>query len=175
MTKRIVEIEEGSYIEPTKMRAREFFIQYLEARKIKLRETTYYNYRKHINNRIIPKLSNIPMQKLKGIDLEKFYSDLSESMKPTTVRSIHQIIRTALSYAMRHKIVKKNVADVVSPPKGVEKTVNTWSEEDVLRFLKNAQDSRYYVAYLLAITCGMRKCEILGLQWKDIDFERRTS
>ncbi|MGE7873794.1 Arm DNA-binding domain-containing protein [Bacillus paramycoides] len=49
MAKRIVEIEEGSYIEPTKMRVREFFLQYLEARKINLRETTYYNYRKYIN------------------------------------------------------------------------------------------------------------------------------
>lgn len=36
------------------------------------------------------------------------------------------------------------------------------------------QKKRYYIAYLLAITCGMRKGEILGLQWKDIDFERRT-
>ena len=41
-------------------------------------------------------------------------------------------------------------------------------------FLENAKESRYYIAYLLAITCGMRKGEILGLQWKDIDFERRT-
>lgn len=174
MAKKIVEIEEGSYIEPSKMRVREFFLQYLEARKINLRETTYYNYRKHINNHIIPKLGNIPMQKLKGVDLEKFYGDLSETMKPVTVRSIHQIVRTALSYAVRHEIVKKNVADVVSPPRGKEKTVNTWSEEHVLYFLDNAKDSRYYVAYLLAITCGMRKGEILGLQWKDIDFERRT-
>lgn len=63
---------------------------------------------------------------------------------------------------------------VVSPPKCVEKIVNTWSKEDVLRFLENARDSQYYIAYLLAITCRMRKGEILGLQWKDIDFERRT-
>ncbi|MEH0979279.1 site-specific integrase [Bacillus mobilis] len=176
MAKKIVEIEEGSYIEPTKMRVREFFLQYLEARKINLRETTYYNYRKHINNHIIPKLGNIPMQKLKGVDLEKFYGDLSETMKPVTVRSIHQIVRTALTYAVRHEIVKKNIADVISPPTaGADaRTVNTWTEEEVLLFLENAKESRYYIAYLLAITCGMRKGEILGLQWKDIDFERRT-
>ncbi|EEM07966.1 site-specific integrase [Bacillus pseudomycoides] len=52
--------------------------------------------------------------------------------------------------------------------------VNTWAEEEVLRFLEHAQESHYYVPYLLVITCGMRKGEILGLQWKDIDFERRT-
>ncbi|MEH7457383.1 site-specific integrase [Bacillus sp. JJ1127] len=176
LQKKLVEIQEGSYIEPTKMTVREFFNQYLEARKINLRETTYYNYRKHINNHIIPKLGNIQMQKLKGIDLERFYSYLSETMKPVTVRSIHQIVRTALAYAVRHEIVKKNVADVVSPPvAGADaKTVNTWTEEEVLRFLDHAKESRYYIAYLLAITCGMRKGEILGLQWKDIDFERRT-
>ena len=106
------------------------------------------------------------MQKLKGVDLEKFYGDLSETMKPVTVRSIHQIVRTALSYAVRHEIVKNNVADA--------RTVNTWTEEEVLLFLESAKESRYYIAYLLAITCGMRKGEILGLQWKDIDFERRT-
>ncbi|MEK4636832.1 site-specific integrase [Bacillus sp. FSL W8-0519] len=176
LSKILVEMQEGSYIEPTKMTVREFFIQYLAARKINLRETTYYNYRKHINNHIIPKLGNIPMQKLKGIDLERFYSSLSEGMKPVTVRSIHQIVRTALAYAVRHEIVKKNVADVISPPTaGADaRTVNTWTEEEVLLFLENAKESRYYIAYLLAITCGMRKGEILGLQWKDIDFERRT-
>ncbi|WP_301291923.1 site-specific integrase [Bacillus sp. 1663tsa1] len=176
LSKILVEMQEGSYIEPTKMTVREFFIQYLAARKINLRETTYYNYRKHINNHIIPKLGNIPMQKLKGIDLEKFYSSLSEGMKPVTVRSIHQIVRTALAYAVRHDIVKKNVADVISPPTaGADaRTVNTWTEEEVLRFLEHAKESRYYIAYLLAITCGMRKGEILGLQWKDIDFERRA-
>lgn len=127
LSKILVEMQEGSYIEPTKMTVREFFIQYLAARKINLRETTYYNYRKHINNHIIPKLGNIPMQKLKGIDLEKFYSSLSEGMKPVTVRSIHQIVRTALAYAVRHEIVKKNVADVISPPTaGADaRTVNT--------------------------------------------------
>ncbi|EEM04364.1 site-specific integrase [Bacillus pseudomycoides] len=69
-----------------------------------------------------------------------------------------------------------NVADVISPPvAGADaKMVNTWAEEEVLRFLKHAKESRYYVPYSLAITCGMRNGEILGLQWKDIDFERRT-
>ncbi|WP_390892123.1 site-specific integrase [Bacillus tropicus] len=64
----------------------------------------------------------------------------------------------------------------MSPPTaGADaRTVNTWTEEEVLLFLENAKESRYYIAYLLAITCGMRKGEILGLQWKDIDFERRT-
>ncbi|MBJ8095512.1 site-specific integrase [Bacillus cereus] len=47
-------------------------------------------------------------------------------------------------------------------------------DEEVLRFLEHAKENHYYIAYLLAITCGMRKGEILGLQWKDIDFERRT-
>ena len=47
------------------------------------------------------------MQKLKGVDLEKFYADLSEGMKPVTVRSIHQIVRTALAYAVRHEIIKR--------------------------------------------------------------------
>ncbi|WP_240523880.1 N-terminal phage integrase SAM-like domain-containing protein [Bacillus cereus] len=54
------------------MTAREFFIQYLATKKISLRETTYYNYRQHINDHIIPKIGNIPIQKLKGVDLEKF-------------------------------------------------------------------------------------------------------
>ncbi len=76
------------------------------------------------------------MQKLKGVDLEKFYADLSEGMKPVTVRSIHQIVRTALAYAVRHEIIKKNVADVISPPTaGADaRTVNTWTEEEVLLF-----------------------------------------
>ncbi|EEL50719.1 site-specific integrase [Bacillus cereus] len=95
-------------------------------------------------------------------------------MKPVTVRSIQQIVRTALAYAVHHEIAKKTVTDVISPPTADAKTVNTWTEEEVLHFLEHVKEGRYYIAYLLAITCGMRKGEILCLQWKDIDFERRT-
>lgn len=162
--KLITEFETGSYLEPTKLTVKDFFLQYLESRKLNLREGTYYNYKKHIDNHIIPKLGYIQLQKLTGLQLERFYGQLQDTMKPVTIRSVHQIIGTALKYVVRHGLIQKSPAEVVSPPKGEMKTVNTWSEEDVRAFLSYIRNSRYYIAYVLAIMCGMRKGEILGLK-----------
>lgn len=69
-------------------------------------------------------------------------------------------------------MVSKNVVDLVDRPKAVKEEMQVWDNEQSLTFLKQAKTDRLYVAFLLALTTGMRQGEILGLRWKDVDLEK---
>ncbi len=70
-------------------------------------------------------------------------------------------------------MISKNVASVVDRPKARKKKMEVWEVEEAHTFLKSSEKDRYYIAFLLALTTGMRQGEILGLRWKDVDLEKR--
>lgn len=72
---------------------------------------------------------------------------------------------------MKWQFIIRNVAEAVSPPKTKKIEMQTWNNEQVKIFLEVSKESRYYPIYLTAINTGMRRGEILGLRWQDIDFE----
>lgn len=73
---------------------------------------------------------------------------------------------------MKWQLIPKNIMDNVDPPRLEQKEIVTWTPEQANQFLSHAKEDKYYIAFLLAIYTGMRRGEILGLRWKDIDFEQ---
>jgi integrase len=85
------------------------------------------------------------------------------------------VIHKALDHALIHNLVQKNVANVANPPRPArfgEHEIKTWEAAQLRVFLESIEEHRYYPAYLLASTTGMRRGEVLGLRWKDLDLER---
>lgn len=66
----------------------------------------------------------------------------------------------------------QNIMDSVDPPRLSQKEIVTWTPEQANHFLSVAEKDKYYIAFVLAIYTGMRRGEILGLRWKDIDFDQ---
>ncbi|TKH73217.1 tyrosine-type recombinase/integrase, partial [Bacillus cereus] len=87
---------------------------------------------------------------------------------------MHRILKSALNLAVKQNIISRNPADFAEIPKKEKTPIQTWTEEEVKKFLAHSQESRYHIGYLLAITTGMRLGEVLGLRWQDIDFEKHT-
>ncbi|MFP3339453.1 tyrosine-type recombinase/integrase, partial [Micrococcus sp. SIMBA_131] len=85
------------------------------------------------------------------------------------IRKLHTIINDSLNKALKWGMIIKNPAALVDVPKVAKKEVEVWDDEEIEAFLEAAKDYRYYEAFLLALTTGMRQGEILGLRWKDID------
>ncbi|MEC3051797.1 site-specific integrase, partial [Bacillus tropicus] len=73
----------------------------------------------------------------------------------------------ALNLAVKQNIISRNPADFAEIPKKERTSIQTWTEEEVKKFLLHSQESRYHIGYLLAITTGMRMGEVLGLRWQD--------
>jgi integrase len=108
---------------------------------------------------------------VRGLHREK----LDAGLAPATVRKIHSTLHKALSQAVSDGIVPRNAADVKAPRPTPEE-MRPLSEAEVRAFLDVARESgdRFEALYVLAITTGLRRGELLGLRWDDVSMERST-
>lgn len=176
MANKINEVNQGTYVEPTKTTLREYMLSFLEDKKTKVRPGTWKHYAWLVNNHIVPKIGHIHLIKLKPHHIEKFYNGLLLEDNPVskrTIRHLHSFLKEALDRAVNWDILHKNVVKVIDPPSPTRPDMTVWNEEQMKSFLELARWDRYFLAYFLALTTGMRKGEILGLRWKDIDYENK--
>ncbi len=119
---------------------------------------------------VIPALGSIPLHKLQPSHVQKYITDKIESgLSNRTVKHQYKVLSQALVYAVGLQRVGRNVCDAVKAPKVMNKEMNPMDEYQVNAFLDIAKDHRCYNLYHLAIFTGMRREELLGLRWKDIE------
>jgi integrase len=85
------------------------------------------------------------------------------------VKNIHGAVHPALKDAVRWGYVARNVADAAAPPKVVTPEMQVWSPVQLRTFLTHVRNDRLYAAWMLFATTGMRRGEVAGLRWIDID------
>jgi len=148
-----------------------------------VRGTTWTEDRRKINSHVVPRLGSVPLQSLGPAQLNAFYADLlaagrtdgTGGLAPKTVREIHVIVRKALKDAVRWGHVSRNVADLANPPSQRAsaaarwRTMQTWTPAELHAFLEHDPEDRLHYAWVLAATTGMRRSEVLGLRWADVD------
>jgi integrase len=156
--------------------------RWLPVQRTRLRESTYDSYRRNIELHVIPALGRRPLDKLTVEDLDLFYArllvngrkdDRGGGLSPKTVRYIHLIIRKALADAHRKGAIVRNVAAIADAPKvGARKggDLKAWDAGQLRVFLDAIRSHWLNPAFHLAAHTGMRRGEVLGLRWCDIDF-----
>jgi len=85
------------------------------------------------------------------------------------VKNIHATLHPALAVAMRWGYVVRNVADAVDLPKASAPEMQLWSPEQLRAFLAHVCTDRLFAAWMLFATTGMRRGEVAGLRWTDVD------
>lgn len=174
--------KQGRVIETADMPLEQWMNIWITNYKPDLKITTKEDYERYINAHIKGScLGSIPLNKLKTTDLQAFYNkklsdnnkEQKKKLSPTTVRYIHVIIKSALKQAVQNRMINHNAADAVVLPKKNKFQVTPFSKEEISSFLKTVENDRLYALYLLEMMTGLRKGEILGLQWDDIDFEQK--
>jgi integrase len=90
------------------------------------------------------------------------------------IQFIHAVLRNALGSAMRDEVVTRNVAKLVEVPAPRYKVGKGLKVAEVKRLLGAAEGDRLYAVYVVAATLGLRRGELLGLHWQDIDLDRAT-
>jgi len=177
MVEKIAELNRGEYIEPTKITVKEFLEMWLEDEvKPNRKITTYDIYHSVITNHLIPGIGNIPLNQLGPIHINRLLKSLLDrGISSTSAKYSVRTLKVALNWAVKMQLIPKNPAAnirVSTGPSGAGMKV--WTDEEVNQFLQVAKESKYYPAFYLAITTGMRIGELLGLKWADIDFDRGT-
>jgi integrase len=95
-------------------------------------------------------------------------------LEPKTVRNVHVMLHKALADAVAWGYVAENVAERARPPKVSRRPPTVWTPAQLRRFLQAAADDRFYPAYVLAATTGLRRAELCGLRWSAVDLQTST-
>lgn len=157
--------------------------RWLPSKKLELAQSTWDSYRRKIDRHIIPSVGRVPIRRLRPDHLEALYHQRLHStgerkpLAPKTVLEIHLIIRGALKDALHRGLVSRNVALVAHAPKvrSIPKVEQqAWTAQQLQAFLREAAGHLLFPAFWLSSNTGLRRSELLGLQWDDVDLAAAT-
>lgn len=172
-TKALRERDTGTSIDPTKLTLGAFVARYYETvGKQKLRATVYQVQERYATRHIVGWLGTIPLQKLAPHHLVAWHGELAATLSPNTIISVHTILHTILEQAVRWQLTNRNVCDLVDAPRRVERAPTVWDLPQIRTFLAGLTDDLRDVLYATAIETGLRRSELVGLRWSDVDLAR---
>jgi len=123
-----------------------------------------------IERHVSPVLGRLSLTQLKPEHLQRYYADKqAASLSPQTIRHHHTLLHKVLKTATEWGLLLRNPVDAVSPPRVHRAEVQFWTAVEVARFLEVISDSLYYPVFYLALYTGIRRSELLGLRWSDVD------
>ncbi len=172
-------LDNGDYKKYENITVGEFLNLWLaEYAKHNLKQSTFQNREIIIQKRIVPVIGKIKLEDLKPIHLTRFYNQLhEENYSLPYIHSMHSLLRSAFRHAVKWQITRTNPMDQVDAPKlTAKKQLQTWTIEQAAQFLEYTaalKDEYCHIAYVLAIFTGMRRGEVLGLRWSDVNFDKK--
>jgi integrase len=171
----IAAAESGRSLTFDKQAVREFVDQWLASIEHSVRPSTHRRYSDVMRKHVIPALGTVQLSKLSPAHLQDLYTNLlKQGLSPTTVNLLHVTLHGALKQALRWGMIERNPCDLVDPPRCVTPETITWSVDQTRKVLTIGDSGEYAALWRLALMCGMRRGELLGLKWDDVDLDRGT-
>jgi len=158
------------------VRLAEYLRQWLaEVVKPQVRGRTYETYQRVVERHLVPALGRKRLHKLTPTDVRRFMTGKSaDRLAPQTVTYMRSVLRSALAEAMRDGLVQRNVAALTKPPRVPRNEITPLTEAEARRLLHTSRTDRLGAFWLIAVSLGLRRSEILGLRWSRIDLDGRT-
>ena len=173
-------VDENKFAKYDDISVKEFLELWLnEHARHNMKQSTFENREIMIKKRIVPVIGKMKIEDLKPIHFKRFYNQLrDEGLSPQYVHSIHSLLRSAFRHATKWQIASTNVMELVDSPKIiVSKQLKTWTLEQAVQLLDytaSLKDEYCHIAYVIAIFTGMRRGEVLGLRWSDVNLDKKT-
>ena len=178
LTEILREIDMGSSVpKPSGLTVGEYLEGWLkDPMESRVRLRTLEGYWEHVRGKIIPRIGRVPLGKLTALQVQEMEGDLLRSgrrdggeLSPRTVLQTHIILSNALKHALRMGLVSRNVAAAVEPPRITRYEARTLSWDEARSLFSGVLNPLHRSIFLLAFQTGLRRSEILGLQWRDVD------
>jgi integrase len=160
--------------------ARQTVAQFLEdwlenSQKLSVRPRTYERYSQIVRLHIIPVLGRHKLQTLSAQHVQAFYTQkVNEGLAASTVGVFHNVLHKAMDTAVKWNLIPRNICDLVSPPHAATFEIKPLTIEQSHQLLAAAHGHRLEALFVLALATGMRRGELLGLKWQDINFSTGT-
>ncbi|SNS86473.1 Site-specific recombinase XerD [Bacillus sp. OK838] len=157
-----------------------FMEEWFQERKIQLQASTYETHYIYFRTVLKPRLGHFKLQKLTPMIIQKFINDLVHEghFSEYTIHLIFRVLSSTLKKATTVKLIKFNPSIGITLPKIKRKEIDIWSIDMINQFISTSKQTkrltRCFVGFLIGFFCGCREGEIMGLRWKDIDFDSNT-
>ncbi|WP_079110507.1 tyrosine-type recombinase/integrase [Streptomyces roseifaciens] len=138
------------------------------------KRTTYAKYETHARLYLNPHLGTKTLEKLSARDVRAALARIAKATTAATAKESHRVLRSALSTACREELITRNVVKLVEAPSVDVYESSVWTLEETLKFIFVARRDPLYAAFMLAVGLGLRRGELVGLRWQDIDLDSMT-
>jgi integrase len=165
------EQQQGKLVTGPRQNVKQFLAYWLEdVQKPSVRLRTYQRYEMQLRRHILPAIGNMQLSKLTPQHIQAFYAQmLQNGLAPQTVRLLHAMLHKAFDYAVSVGLLARNVCDIVSLPRIEKYEARSLTLEQVQQLLSAAKGHRVEALWILVLVTGMRRGEMLGLKWSDIN------
>jgi integrase len=169
-------VDEGRFVEPSKLTVGQYLERWLdEHAKHKVSAKTFERYAELLRLHAVPVIGHHPLTRLEPLHIQAIHAGMRvRHLSAQTIKHCHRVLSEALKQAVRLRLVADNPAAAVDAPRVARIEMKVLDQAQTGALLRAAEKSTIYAPVLLAVTTGMRRGEILGLHWKDVDLDRRN-
>jgi integrase len=166
----------GIVVDDKNLTVSEYLDRFLEdVQRGSVRESTYSRDKYLITNHVKPALGRVKLKNLGAMHLQRLYREKRDAgLSASTVQKIHHVLHKSLAQAVRWDLIARNPSDAVKAPRPTPEEMRPLSAEEVRKLLEAAHGDRLEALYVLAVHTGMRRGELLGLKWDDVNLENAT-
>ena len=170
------DLDTGTLVEPSRITMSSYLDQWMrDYVATSVRPRTARGYKTIVKRLQRGSLGRIKMTGLKATHVQRYYSELlEEGLSAQTVHHHHSLLREALGQAVKWDMLAQNVMSRVTPPKVSRPEIRTLTEAEVRRIMEQAKGTDYHLPIHIALHTGLRRSEICGLLWTDVDLARNS-
>lgn len=176
-------LRDGTHVDPSQLTVGQFLRTWLDEKQANVAGTTFDGYKIIVEKHLVRGLGKLKLAKLSPVQIQAYYSEALKCghggrdkngrrggpLSAQTVKHHHRVLSQALRKAVQLQLLTRNPCDAVDPPRPVHKEMPTLDNDQIKVLADAAEGSQIYLPIVLAVLTGLRRGEVLGLRWKDVD------
>ena len=170
------ELEDGRFVQPHDLTLADYLRDWLrDVARHKVSARTYDRYEEILRCHVLPQLGSVRLTDLQPAQVQHCYGRMLDAgVSAATVHKAHVALHGALRHATRMRLMARNPSDDLELPKVRRPEIRALTEDEIVQMLAAAEGTPVAVPLLVLVSLGVRRGELLALQWDDIDLAGRN-